>query len=217
MTTLQQRYTSVVRQVFDFSLKKAGYRRRGANCYKFISCDIAHFVGFQKSVYSSSHQTSFTVNVGVYRKGIWAVLVPNSPEPRIPSVSNCIIQKRLGRLMPAGLDEWWDLADSDDPQHDRLVVEEVCTALDAYGLPFLDAFRDDEAILQFVLDQIAPRYPLLETMLAAVLACILQRKDTASYLLKNVLEKSREASPGWRDKALEIARQCAPELLDEHL
>jgi hypothetical protein len=217
MTTLQQRYASIVRQVFDLSLKQAGYRRRGANCYKFISGDIAHFVGFQRSVYSSSYQTSFTVNVGVYRKGIWAVLVPNSPEPRIPSVSNCIIQERLGCLTPAGLDKWWDLADSDAPQRDRLVVDEVCTALDAYGLPFLDAFRDDEAILQFVLDEVSPRYPLLETIRAAVLACVAQRKDTASYLLKIVLEKSREASQGWLEWALEIARQCAPELLDEYL
>lgn len=209
MTALKQRYINIVKQVYEGTLRGVGYRRTGTNCHKFISPNIIHIVNFQRSVYSNSRKISFTVNLGVYRTGIWSVLVPGSAEPGKPSVSSCIIEKRLGRLMPEGLDRWWDITDAADWHSEDLIVNEVSTLLNNHGLPFLATFDNDEAILQYVLEQLSPRYPLLETMKAAALACVLQRKDVVSYLLGIALEEAERAGNEWVEHVLRLANRCS--------
>ncbi|MEM2592397.1 MAG: DUF4304 domain-containing protein [Thermofilaceae archaeon] len=219
MTVLKQRYANIVKQVYESTLRGAGYRRTGTNCHKFVSPNIIHIVNFQKSVYSDSHEISFTVNLGVYRKGVRTVLMPEAPEPRRPSISDCIIEERLGRLMPAGLDKWWEITDTSDLQIDNLVASEVSTALNDYGLPFLATFESDEAILQYVLRQLSPQYPLLETIRAVALAWVLQRRDTASHLLGIALAKAERVGNKWVEWISQIANHCSldiKEIIREH-
>lgn len=204
---IRQRYTALIRRIYENSLRRAGFRRRGVNCRYFLSQNIVHLVNFQKSVYSDLNEIRFTVNLGVYRKGIRSMLFPETLEPSEPSISDCIIQERLGVLLPDGHDKWWVLSGSDDTQSDDLIVEEVIAALSGYGLPFLARFQGDESILQFVLERLSPKYPLLETTRAAVLACVLQRRDTAARLLRIALEKAGET--GWDEEVLRIARRCS--------
>lgn len=212
MTDLKQRYTNIVKQVYENTLREAKYQRVGTNCYRSVSPNIMHIINFQKSISSDAHKVLFTVNLGVYRKGVHTLLMPEYPEPRRPSIIHCMITERLGRLMPAGLDQWWEVTDTSDQHHDNLVAGELSALLNNYGLPFLSIFESDEAILQHVLIQLSPQYPLLETIRAAALACILQRRDTASHLLGIALVKAESADNDWVEYVLRIANQCSIEI-----
>lgn len=205
---LKRRYNDIVRQVYESALREVGYRRRGANCHRFVSPNIVHLVNFQKSVYSNSHKISFTVNLGVYRVGVQTVLMPEAPEPSRPSISDCIIQKRLGFLLPTGLDEWWDIIDADDLYTDNSIISEISAALRDYGLPFLAALDNDEAILRYVLKELFPRYPILETIRAAALACVLRCSDTTSHLLGIALEKAEKLGNDWVGRVQAIMNRC---------
>jgi hypothetical protein len=120
---------------FSPAMKSAGYRKQGARFWNEPSPTVVRLVNLQSSSWNSGCEGTFTVNLGVYHRDVAAfhdgITVKSSP-----LVQNCIIQTRIGRLMPEPRDVWWSF-----DSHTDLVAlgKEVASIWVEYGKPWLEA------------------------------------------------------------------------------
>jgi hypothetical protein len=105
---------------FAPALKSAGYRKKGARFWNEPSPTVVCLVDIQSSAWNSGSEGQFTVNLGVYHRD-FAALHDGMTVKVSPLVRNCVIQTRIGRLMPAPRDVWWSFDEKTDlVEHIRL-------------------------------------------------------------------------------------------------
>ncbi len=72
------------------------------------------------------------------------------PVVESPLVQHCIVQQRIGFLMPVGRDFWWPI----NPKTDLVALgAEVAAAWLKYGKPWLDAKSTLEGAREFLLEE----------------------------------------------------------------
>ncbi|GEM_PF-1284397 len=127
-------------------LKAAGFRKRANSFNRAVRDGMVHVVSLQLGHYERFGETvvpgsdlwgRFTVNLGVYVPEMSRM---GSPRGSWVNEYNCQLRWRLGKVMPDGLDQWWDL-------RDRLSLEEVVSAVVDYGLPRLASFPDADSVI----------------------------------------------------------------------
>ncbi len=89
-------------------LKAAGYRKQGFKFHQKASPTVVRLVNLQSSQWNSGSDGRFTVNLGVYHRDL-AALHDTIPVFESPLVHQCIVQRRLGFLMPCNRDFWWTI------------------------------------------------------------------------------------------------------------
>lgn len=117
-----------IRNFLGDALKAAGFQKKGKNGFLRQCEDVLQFIEFQKSVKTSDSSLTFSINLGVYSQRL-------AREGEKPEVASCHWRTRLGNLMPAPQDRWWDVESEDDAGK---ASREVLSLLTDYGLPMLD-------------------------------------------------------------------------------
>ena len=124
-------------------LRELGFKGSGQR-FELPSEDFWALIGFQKSQWGSKEEVSFTVNITVASRRRWDEArqtrpylgerpAPNSlyTAPKL-AMQDYIWQSRIGFLLPAGTDWWWEL----DPATDtRQLADDVVSAIRDYALP----------------------------------------------------------------------------------
>jgi hypothetical protein len=119
-------------------LRALGFKGSGQS-YELPSPGYWAMIGFQKSSFSDAKSVRFTVNVLVVSRTAWATRrethawLPAKPTANtgwghFPS----IWQRRLGELLPARQDMWWDIAAGIATER---LAETIIGAITDYALP----------------------------------------------------------------------------------
>lgn len=137
-------------------LKDRGFRKSRQTFWKDSDMILA-VISFQKSQWNSNEVVSFTVNVGIASKR----LMPAHPAHRPPRVEACVVQERIGWLLPIREDLWWEIRS--DTDIDR-VADDVKAAIVRGVLPFIRRFPNDQALLSYWAEAIAYGGRSLHTM-----------------------------------------------------
>ena len=90
------------------TMGERGFRRNSQN-FVIESSECWGVVNFQKSLYSSTQQKRFTVNVAIAAKRVLRFY--GEPEDKSPLYYKCHWEVRLGQLIPGSSDRWWTLSD----------------------------------------------------------------------------------------------------------
>lgn len=170
---------------FAPTLKKAGYRKQGANWREEVSSTVVRLVNIQSSPWNMGGEGQFCVNLGVYHRDL-AALHDSSPVVESPLVRHCLIQQRLGFLMPIGKDHWWSINDETDL---AALGSEVATDWETHGKPWLDAKSTLEGAREFLLSR--KMY-----FLAAMTSLAMGKPDDAHHWL----DKSNELWPQGKER-----------------
>ena len=180
----------VVVATFAPALKAAGYRKQGARFRADISPTVVRLVNVQSSQWNMDGEGQFTVNLGVYHRDL-AALHDACPAVESPLVQHCVVQERLGCLMPVGQDYWWPIDDKTDL---AALGFEVASAWEKYGKPWLEANSTLEGAREFLLGRNLH-------FLAAMASVAMGKPDEAHHWLDKAIElspKGRERIEAWR-------------------
>ena len=121
-------------------LRPQGFRRSGQR-YGRETEQCWQVIGFQKSRYSDTGETRFTVNFGVTSK---ALLTFKGEDPsKMPLDWKFPIRCRIGELLKAG-DLWWS---SNEGDNFRSAFTTITTGISAKAMPFLNGLNTDAGIL----------------------------------------------------------------------
>jgi hypothetical protein len=121
-------------------LRALGFKGSG-QAYSLPSRTHFATIGFQKAKWSEAASLSFTANVTVAECDIWEKerevrpYLPAKPSPNT-YYGDYIWQKRIGFLLPAGQDQWWDVGAG---MSTDALADEVVAAIHEYALPAMRA------------------------------------------------------------------------------
>ena len=91
-------------------LKQSNFKKAGSTFHCWPSSDACKVVNFQRSSGSTSSRIRFTVNLGVYLPCLSSRTGSvGTAERRDPKEYDCQYRARIGLLMAAKNDHWWDL------------------------------------------------------------------------------------------------------------
>jgi hypothetical protein len=179
---------------FAPTLKSAGFRKQGARFRRQVSPTVIQLANIQSSQWNIGSDGEFTVNLGVYHRDL-AALDDASPVVESPLVQHCIVQERLGFLMPVGRDFWWSINTTTD-----LVAlgAEVASAWARYGKPWLDSNSTLEGAREFLLQH-------KHYFLVAVASLAMGKRDDAEHWLEKAIAEApslKESMEAWRSAHL---------------
>ena len=134
---------TISRAAFTSTFRAAGFRRQGVHLHR-AAADLHHGIHFQASKWGTRSEGRFTMNLVVTAPFVYEAWT-GRPFPANPATAFFPIQMRIGFLMPAGTDHWWDVTDA--PPGEAMLAE-VIDALTKFGVPFLDGFPSSLTLLQ---------------------------------------------------------------------
>lgn len=179
---------------FAPALKSAGYRKQGARFWNESSPSVVRLVNIQSSSWNSGCEGKFTVNLGVYHRD-FAAFHDGMPVVTSPLVQNCVIQTRIGRLMPAPRDVWWSI----DQKTDLVALgAKVASIWIEYGKPWLEARSTlDGARVHFLHDK--------DYLFVAMASLAMGNSDDAELWLDKAVESNplcKDYVEAWRSAHL---------------
>lgn len=140
VATARDAFHGAVRGVLRPRLRALGFTGSGTT---FTLPSETHFamIGLQKSQFSDRRALTFTANVTVVRRDVWAAL--RASKPRFPArpapntfYGNDVWQTRIGTLLPSGEDTWWHVTGHADA---ATAADELATAIEVHALPAMQA------------------------------------------------------------------------------
>ena len=129
-------------------LKERGFRKR-RRCWNRSRGEFVDVIRIQESKTSDPERRDFTVNLGVFVPAFHEAIWGETPKG-FAVEADCAVRRRLGALTQGepighGPDIWWVLADGDEPAA-LAAGREIRDALEEFGVPFFDQFRDFPAL-----------------------------------------------------------------------
>ena len=129
-------------------LKERGFRKR-RRCWNRSRGEFVDVIRIQESKTSDPERRDFTVNLGVFVPAFHEAIWGEAPKG-FAVEADCAVRLRLGALtqgepMGHGPDIWWVLADGDESAA-LAAGREIRDALEEFGVPFFDQFRDFPAL-----------------------------------------------------------------------
>lgn len=147
---LEQRLQQLAKNWVEPYLKPLDFKKRSFTYTKPLD-DLWWLLNFQRSRWNDRNHNAFTVNLGVYVRGIAELL--RGSEPSNPTIPDCAFHLRLGELA-YGQDKWWEIRTDDlNPADvDEAIGKEIHALLEQYALPFLNRFRAKQDVLKYLLE-----------------------------------------------------------------
>ena len=165
---------------------------------------MIRLVNIQSSQWNIGSDGEFTLNLGVYHRDL-AELHDAMPVVESPLVQQCIVQQRIGFLMPVGRDFWW----SNNPKTDLTGLgEAVAAAWVRYGKPWLEAKSTLEGAREHLLEQ-------KHYFLVAMASFAMGKPDDAHHWLDKTVEdwpSGKERVEAWRTAHLTPLLHPEPQL-----
>ncbi|MFG3044959.1 DUF4304 domain-containing protein [Streptomyces sp. NPDC048241] len=138
MKTASEVLAVALREGIEPGLRRLGFKgSRGL--FELPDAEVWRLLGIQKSSGSSSSRIRFTINVMIMDKSVWQearigfLKAPVRPNPN-HAYGPWGRPQRIGKLLPGGLDHWWEVNDRTSPQ--RLAAGVLASA-ESYAVPFL--------------------------------------------------------------------------------
>ena len=169
-------------------LKEHGYLKKAYNWRKFDG-PVIKVVNVQHTQWSFPHDTSFTVNLGVYHEEFHRESGRPEPSKNVLEV-DCDVRHRIGEFMD-GDDYWWRITPDVDIEKTRLHLQESLTNR---ALPWLEGFDG----LNDIYKHFAGMKWAFE---AAVAAQLLGRPDVEKWARKAIRQANDYWTPIVRDWA----------------
>jgi hypothetical protein len=126
-------------------LKSVGFKRNGRTLYRHGS-NYSDVINLQASQWNTADSMKFTANVGVHQLDLASEL--QRQRAALPQkVEECMLQERIGWVMPDQRDVWWCI----DAEHTE---EHAATSLSAavgnWVLPWYEQCRSRGTLIQFL-------------------------------------------------------------------
>ncbi|NUP95698.1 MAG: DUF4304 domain-containing protein [Planctomycetaceae bacterium] len=137
MSEIARLIDQAIRESIAPTLKAHGFRKDGRN-FRRREPNCVWIVNVQASAWNSKDEGQFTINLGMH----FPALVPFIPWLRDtdrPLEQGCLVRTRIGHLLPAGGDYWWELRASDD-RADR--TADLRRSVTEFALPWLEKHTD---------------------------------------------------------------------------
>ena len=140
MATAQETYDWMMKSQIAPRLRALGFKGSGQS-YELPSPDHWVMLGFQKSQWSDAADVRFTVNVLVVSRELWdEQRKERAYLPARPTANRLwgefVWQRRIGRLLPAGEDIWWEVKPGMPTEQ---VADIVLRAVEDHALPAVRA------------------------------------------------------------------------------
>jgi hypothetical protein len=194
MSEIRNKIREAVNSGFAPLLKSAGYRKNGFNFRQDVTPSVFRLVNVQCSQWDTQTKGEFTVNLGVYHSDL-AALHPMLPVTDSPLVKDCVVQERLGFLMPRGKDFWWTIRPDSDA---KALGTRVAAAWNKYGRPWLELNSSLPEARKFLLGR---NHFFLAAMASHALG---QKSETLRWLSKAIEDwpEGEERIEAWRRRHL---------------
>ena len=181
---------SIVASTMTPDLKQLGYRKNAFTWQKTVD-DVVKVVNVQLSRYNQSHESQFTINLGIYHGRFHQERGMPMPEKGVREY-NCDVRVRIGELM-GKTDYWWVVAYNKENDKVRDGVRHNVTH---HALPWIEGF----AGLPRMYDWSAENNRHFDAAIAAHLL----GKDNVVELLGNALA---DANPAFAPRIRRWAKQ----------
>jgi len=147
-TKAQEKFDKIIKTCFHKQLKPLGFKKRNNNFYRNVGA-LGHIIRVQKSSFSTKHEISFTVNVGIFSPEYWLSeynFKSKSEPPTYPTEPESIIRLRIGRFIN-GSDRWYDL---DTSTKESSIMEELKITLEEKILPFFNRLTSNIELMSYL-------------------------------------------------------------------
>ena len=183
MSEVSQSIDQVVRRGLHPLLREQSFKKKGRT-FRRDSAGAIQVVNIQGSMTNSGDSGRFTMNLGVYFPAV-ARLVGTETES--PLEYECTLRSRIGRLMPARGDHWWELDAATDV--DALAAD-VADAYRRFGEDWLQVHSD---VKRAACSEKSWAGPIVR----AALLLEANQRNAAVELMTSSLAESTTAKPGW--------------------
>ena len=130
---------SILHQSF---LKTEGFRKTGKNWIRHGKWPQA--INIQLGKYNSSTDARFTINLGI-SVGELHTLAERMPFSGNPIEPDCDLRRRIGELIPPGLDKWWSVTGESSAGQ---LAKEVHADLSEYAMPWFNKMNNFETLAE---------------------------------------------------------------------
>lgn len=139
----KEKLDEVIKATEPFLLR-SGFSRQKSTFNRTAEPGLVHVIQFGMGQSWSAYQDKFTVDVGVFISEAFTIFYPYIKKvPKVASIANCEITRRLPAFQEGIEDHWWDL----DGYLGEASIE-VNDLLLRYGIPFLDSLGSRQAIIK---------------------------------------------------------------------
>jgi len=164
-------------------LKREGFLK-SSRTFRRSSTNYVQIINIQGSWTNYNDDGQFTVNLAVYFPEAAKIHGSFRITDR-PLASDCMVNQRIGHLMPARRDYWWNFDSKSDLDN---IAQEVVSACVNYGLPWLDEYSTIKGAIKFALSRKTPYW-------ASIFSLLLENRENAKqYLAEAILKASQNPS-----------------------
>ena len=168
-------------------LKDNGYKKSG-RCFYKQGEEFVFVIDFQSSQFNDPSSAKFTINVDVvfpYFHEKWT----NTPLPKNLCKAAKLVSRRIGHLMPAGCDYWWEVHPDLNAQK---LGSEIQNVLSTYALPFFQEIDNINKALELVESGAKPPYSMYNPdIIAAIIHSYQGNIDLVRSVLDDLLAKNK--------------------------
>lgn len=185
--TPQQIFESLLKDTIKPIFIDNLYRTSG-NCFNQDFEDFMKLFEIQKSRFNTVDSVSFTFNIGIYDK-ISSRLVNENTTIKNPKPHDCIIEKRVGSLIPREKDIWYRI---DIDTNKQIIEKQIYQDITQYVLPYLESFNTAKDILNAYITDNDPYIKSKGTDLYIAIHLLnMNRIDEGTNILKELKKKWR--------------------------
>src|SRR5262245_38306929 len=165
-------------------LKTRGFQRQG-NTFCWRKDNNLGLISFQRSCNSNRDLILFAVNLGVISELLFRFFNPSRDLSK-PELSCSQWQERLGFLLPARCDQWWEITDESSVER---VTNELCDALIKVAIPEISRLITNEALRDL---WVSGKSPGLTNLSRLVNLSVLLHEIGPAIALPDVLSEYRK-------------------------
>ena len=184
MSITSEKIDYIIKVGLHPTLKREGFIK-SSRTFRRARLNCTQIVNVQGSWTNYREEGQFTINLAVYFPEA-ARLHGQFKITNRPTIMDCMIDQRIGVLMPIRQDYWWDFDSKTDL--DKIAKEVVSACMD-FGLPWLERHSTIEGAIQF--DRSTKKIPFG----AAIFSLLLEEREIAKQYLTEAIDR---ASPNPR-------------------
>lgn len=193
---LKSRAKAIVSHVGEL-LREEHFVKRG-NTYAYDNGHVIQMLDVQYSRWNDVREISFTLNCGVFVRGV-AAAFRDAADPPKPQIADCCVSARIGLLTDGGLDIWWKVSAEAGASHDESTSTEIATIVKRVALPFLRRFPDETSVAMFLSQPpaapdryVEPRAEGLRFAYAAIAWNAAGRRDECQRCFDEAVSRSKQ-------------------------
>ena len=123
-------------------LTPPGFRRSAPNYWRLVD-GLSQCVNFQASAWGSQEAGCFTINLGISSPALFERFIGRN-FPKVPTATLWPVSARIGFVMPAHRDLWWDV---DETTNVAELGDQVADTLQNYAVPWFESLATRKELI----------------------------------------------------------------------